>query len=138
MPQYYTGAVKYGTAMAQATPPYMWTADGKVCVDSNGVPVFGVACAGQPRPALECPSGYVVVSEPAGVSRVCVPASQVESHPWTIAKRELPLTAQRARAMVAYNPLTFPSQAPTTTLAAVPTWMWLALGAAILFVLISK
>ena len=69
MGTYYTGSIKH-LPMSQATTPYRWTRDGSMCVGSNGVPVFGVACGGQPRPALNCPPGYVQ----GGIgSRFCTP-----------------------------------------------------------------
>lgn len=120
MPNYYTGMVKHGTPMGEATKPYMWTADGEVCVGSNGVPVFGAVCGGQSRPALACPSGYVVVNEPVGVGRKCVPASEVATHPWTVAK------------------LTFTPTTQLTGVGGVPKWLWLVLGAVVLFILSKK
>ena len=69
MSTYYTGPLRDGP-MSQATKPYRWTPDGSMCVGSNGVPVFSVACAGQPRPALNCAPGFVQ----GGIgSRFCTP-----------------------------------------------------------------
>jgi len=60
-----------------APSEYSWTQDGQSCVDPQGTAVDPMACRNQPRPALECPPGYVVRNEPMGGMRVCVPAGSL-------------------------------------------------------------
>lgn len=74
MSAYYTGPIRH-LPMSQATKPFRWTPDGNTCVGSNGVPVFGVACGGQPRPDLKCPPGLVVGGVGSRFCTIPVPAS---------------------------------------------------------------